>query len=278
MALKKYNPTTPGRRNMTGSRFEDITRDQPEKSLLAPLKRTGGRNSQGRLTARHRGGGHKRRYRIIDFRRDKDGIPGRVVSIEYDPNRSARIALIEYEDGDKRYILAPIGMEVGATVMSGVGAEVNPGNCLPLSQIPLGSQVHNVELYPGRGGQMARSAGTAVQLMAREGKFAHLRLPSGEVRLVPVSCRATIGQISNIEHESLKLGTAGRRRHLGRRPSVRGKAMPPDSHPHGGGEGQNPVGRKKSGPVSPTGVPAIGYRTRKKKLSDKLIVRRRPQK
>jgi len=260
---------------MTGYTFEETTRAEPEKSLLQPLHKRAGRNQQGRVTARHRGGGEKRRYRVIDFRRDKDGVPGRVAALEYDPNRSARIALIHYVDGEKRYILAPDRLRVGDQVLSGERAEIRVGHALPLSRIPLGTTIHNIELSPGRGGQLCRSAGTGVQLMAREGKFAHLRLPSGEVRLVHVNCRATIGQVGNLEHESVTLGKAGRTRHRGGRPKVRGKAMNPDCHPHGGGEGGAPVGRRQSGPVSPTGVPAIGYRTRRPKPSDKLIVRRR---
>lgn len=275
MPIRQYKPTSPGRRGMTGYTFEELTRREGEKSLLRPLHQRAGRNNQGRITARRRGAGHKRKYRVIDFKRDKDGVPGRVFSIEYDPNRSARIALIHYADGEKRYILAPNGLQPGDQVMSGDQAEIRLGNALSLGRIPLGTMVHNVELSPGRGGQLARSAGAGVQLLAREGKYAHLRLPSGEVRLVHVTCRATIGQVGNLEHESITLGKAGRSRHRGRRPSVRGKAMNPDCHPHGGGEGGAPVGRRKSGPVSPTGVPAIGYRTRRRKSSDKLIVRRR---
>jgi len=275
MPVQQYKPTSPGRRQMTGYTFEELTRRTGEKSLMRPLRERAGRNNQGRVTARRRGAGHKRQYRIIDFKRDKDGVPGRVFSIEYDPNRSARIALIHYADGEKRYIIAPQGLQVNDQVMSGDQAPIRPGNTLSLSRIPLGTMVHNVELSPGRGGQLARSAGAGVQLLAREGKYAHLRLPSGEVRLVHVTCRATIGQVGNLEHESITLGKAGRSRHRGRRPKVRGKAMNPDCHPHGGGEGGAPVGRRKSGPVSPTGVPAIGYRTRRRKPSDKLIVRRR---
>jgi len=275
MPIKQFKPTSPGRRGMSGYTFEEITRTTAGKSLLRPLTKTAGRNNQGRVTQRRRGGGHKRRYRVVDFLRNKDGVPGIVHAVEYDPNRSARLALIHYADGEKRYILAPEQLRVGESVLSGESASVRVGNALPLSQIPLGTTIHNVELTPGRGGQLGRSAGSSVQLMAREGKYAHLRLPSGEVRLVHVTCRCTIGQVGNLEHESITLGKAGRNRHRGRRPKVRGKAMNPDCHPHGGGEGGTSVGRRKSGPVSPTGVPAIGYRTRRRKPSDKLIVRRR---
>ncbi len=273
MAVKFYKPTTPGRRGMSVSTFEEITRSQPERSLLRPLRKRAGRNNQGRLTVRHQGGGHKRRYRVIDFRRDKFGVPGRVDSIEYDPNRSARIALIVYADGEKRYILAPLGLKVGDQVMSGVDAEVRAGNALPLSSLPLGTQVHNVELYPGRGGQLVRSAGTSAQLVAREGDYATLRLPSGEVRKVRVECLATIGQVGNADHGNIKLGKAGRKRWLGWRPEVRGSAMDPASHPHGGGEGRSPIGMP--GPKTPWGKPALGYKTRRRKTSNKYIVRRR---
>lgn len=277
MAIKKYKPTSPGRRYFTGSTFEDITTDRPEKSLLAPLKKSAGRNKYGRITVRHRGGGHKRRFRIIDFRRDKDDIQARVASIEYDPNRSARIALLHYVDGEKRYILAPVGLKVGQEVMSGRRAEIRPGNALPLRSIPVGTFIHNIELKEGHGAQLARSAGAIAQLSAKEGKFGHIRLPSGEVRLVPLDCRATIGQVSNIEHENINIGKAGRKRWLGRRPSVRGSAMNPVDHPHGGGEGKAPIGMPS--PVTPWGKPTLGYKTRKKrKQSDRYIVRSRHDK
>ncbi|HHW54482.1 MAG: 50S ribosomal protein L2 [bacterium] len=272
MAVKKYKPTSPGRRFMTVSTFEDITKKEPEKSLLEPLKKSGGRNQQGRITVRHRGGGHKRMYRLIDFRRDKDGVPAKVASIEYDPNRSARIALLHYADGEKRYILAPLGLEVGSVVESGPDADIKVGNCLPLQDIPLGTMIHNIELQPGKGGQLVRSAGTAAQLLAKEGNYAHIRLPSGEVRLVHVRCRATIGQVGNVEHENISLGKAGRSRWLGIRPGVRGVVMNPVDHPHGGGEGKSTAGRH---PVTPWGKPTLGARTRKKKASDRLIVKRR---
>jgi large subunit ribosomal protein L2 len=261
---------------MTASTFEEITRTTPERSLLRPLQRVAGRNNAGRITIRHRGGGHKRLYRVIDFKRDKFGVPGRVVSIEYDPNRSARIALVAYADGEKRYILAPLGLQVGAQVMSGPEAEIRVGNALPLRNIPLGTMVHNIELYPGRGGQLVRSAGTQAQLMAREGEYALVRLPSGEVRRVLASCMATVGQVSNPDHANISLGKAGRKRWLGWRPTVRGSAMDPDSHPHGGGEGRSPIGMP--GPKTPWGKPALGYKTRKNKATDKYIVRRRSSK
>ncbi|HHT69146.1 MAG TPA: 50S ribosomal protein L2 [Firmicutes bacterium] len=273
MAIKKYKPTTPGRRNMTGYTFEEITKKEPEKSLVVSLKSTGGRNAEGRITARHRGGGHKRKYRIIDFKRNKDGIPANVAAIEYDPNRSARIALLHYLDGEKRYILAPAGLKVGDQVESGPDADVKPGNALPLANIPLGSVIHNIELQPGKGAQMVRSAGASAQLMAKEGSYATVRLPSGEFRMVLQACRATIGQVGNVEHENMVVGKAGRSRYLGKRPHVRGVAMNPVDHPHGGGEGKAPIGRP--GPVTPWGKPALGSRTRKKKASDSLIVRRR---
>jgi large subunit ribosomal protein L2 len=276
MAIKIYRPTSPGRRGMTASTFEEITRTTPERSLLRPLQRVAGRNNAGRITIRHRGGGHKRLYRVIDFKRDKFGVPGRVVSIEYDPNRSARIALVAYADGEKRYILAPLGLQVGAQVMSGPEAEIRVGNALPLRNIPLGTMVHNIELYPGRGGQLVRSAGTQAQLMAREGEYALVRLPSGEVRRVLASCMATVGQVSNPDHANISLGKAGRKRWLGWRPTVRGSAMDPDSHPHGGGEGRSPIGMP--GPKTPWGKPALGYKTRKNKATDKYIVRRRSSK
>lgn len=274
MPVKTYKPTTPGRRDMSVSTFEEITRSKPEKSLTAPLKSSGGRNSSGRTTTRFRGGGVKRKYRTIDFRRDKDGVPGRVASIEYDPNRSARIALVHYADGDKRYIIAPVGLEVDQVVMSGSGADIKVGNALPLASIPVGTMVHNVELYPGRGAQLARSAGTSAQLMAREGRYATLRLPSGEFRMVLVECRATIGQVGNTEHENLTIGKAGKTRYRGFRPHTRGLVMNAVDHPHGGGEGKAPVGLP--GPLTPWGKPTLGARTRRKKnKSDRLIVRRR---
>ncbi|HBY98130.1 MAG: 50S ribosomal protein L2 [Ardenticatenaceae bacterium] len=276
MAIKVYKPTSPGRRGMTGSDFDEITRTEPERSLVEPLKKHGGRNQQGRVTVRHRGGGNKRKYRIIDWRRDKDGVPGRVASVEYDPNRSARIALIHYVDGEKRYILAPLGLRVGDRIMSGPTADIATGNALALIDIPVGTTVHNIELEPGKGGQMVRSAGTAAQLVAKEGDYATLRLPSGEIRRVHVRCRATIGQVGNVEHSNIKIGKAGRNRHLGRRPTVRGSAMDPKSHPHGGGEGKAPIGLP--GPKTPWGKPALGKKTRPRKPSDKFIVRRRGSK
>lgn len=273
MPIKAYNPTSPGQRGMTVSTFEEITKTKPERSLLVPLKKQAGRNFRGKITVRHRGGGHKRMYRIIDFRRDKEGIPARVESIEYDPNRSARIALLIYADGEKRYIIAPLGLKVGDTVMSSTSAEIRPGNTLPLENIPLGTFVHNVELHVGRGGQLARAAGTAAQLMAKEGKHVLLRLPSGEMRLVDRRCKATIGQVGNVDHSNIKLGKAGRRRWLGWRPAVRGSAMTPRDHPHGGGEGRAPIGLP--GPKTPWGKPTLGYKTRRNKATDKYIVRRR---
>jgi large subunit ribosomal protein L2 len=273
MGIKIYRPTSAGRRGMSVSDFKEITRSTPERSLLRPVGKVDGRNNSGRITVRHRGGGHKRQYRIIDFKRDKPGVPGRVTSIEYDPNRSSRIALVVYADGDKRYILAPQGLQVGAQVMAGPEAEVRVGNAMPLRGIPLGTMIHNIELQPGRGGQLARSAGTAAQLMAKEGDYAQIRLPSGEVRRVLLVCMATIGQVGNTDHANLNLGKAGRRRWMGWRPAVRGVAMDPDSHPHGGGEGRSPVGMP--GPKTPWGKPALGYKTRTKKPSDKYIVRRR---
>lgn len=273
MAIKIYKPTSPGRRGMSVSTFEEITRTTPERSLVRPLRSRAGRNSQGRVTVRHQGGGHKRLYRVIDFKRNKPGVPARVDSIEYDPNRSARIALLVYADGEKRYILAPLGLKVNARLMSGPEAEIRVGNALPLKNIPLGTMVHNVELQPGRGGQMARSAGTAAQVMAKEGDYAQLRLPSGEVRRVLLNCMATIGQVGNPEHANINLGKAGRKRWLGIRPAVRGTAMDPNSHPHGGGEGRSPVGM--AGPKTPWGKPAQGYKTRKNKRTSQYIVRRR---
>jgi len=273
MALKKYKPTSPGRRDMTGASFEEITRTTPTKSLVENKRRRAGRNHSGRVTVRHRGGGHKRRYRVIDFRRDKHGIAARVASIEYDPNRSARIALLVYADGEKRYIIAPLGLQVGDTVMSGPDAEIRVGNTLPIKAIPVGSLVHNVELYPGRGGQLARAAGTSAQLLAKEGTYAQLRLPSGEVRRIHENCQATLGQVGNTDHGNIKLGKAGRKRWLGWRPTVRGSAMDPNSHPHGGGEGRSPIGMP--GPKTPWGKPALGKKTRHNKRTDPFIVRRR---
>ncbi len=274
MGIKTYRPYTPSRRNMTGSDFSEITKKTPEKSLVVSLSKNAGRNNQGKITVRHRGGGAKRKYRIIDFKRNKDGIPATVIGIEYDPNRSANIALICYADGQKAYILAPEGLKDGMKVMSGENAETRVGNCLPLKNIPIGSQIHNIELYAGRGGQLVRSAGTSAQLMAKEGKYATLRLPSGEMRMVPINCRATIGVVGNGEHALINVGKAGRKRHMGIRPTVRGSVMNPNDHPHGGGEGRTPIGR--SGPSTPWGKPALGLKTRKKnKQSNKLIVRRR---
>jgi large subunit ribosomal protein L2 len=274
MAIKKYKPTTNGRRGMSVSDFAEITTDQPEKSLLAPLHKKGGRNNQGRLTVRHQGGGHKRKYRVIDFKRDKDGIPGRVATIEYDPNRSANIALINYADGEKRYILAPKGIKVGTEIMSGVEADIKVGNTLPLINIPVGTTIHNIELKPGRGGQLVRSAGAEAQLLGKEGRYVLVRLRSGETRMILSTCRATIGQVGNLEHELINIGKAGRSRWLGIRPTVRGSVMNPVDHPHGGGEGRAPIGRKS--PMSPWGKPTLGFKTRKKnKDSDKYIVRRR---
>ncbi|WP_026369809.1 50S ribosomal protein L2 [Kallotenue papyrolyticum] len=273
MGIKRYKPTSPGRRGMSVSTFEEITKFEPEKSLLEPKKRTGGRNNQGRITARHRGGGHKRHYRIIDFKRNKHGVPARVIGIEYDPNRSARIALLEYEDGERRYILAPLGLGVGDTVMSGPTAEIRVGNALPLRNIPVGTQIHNIELQIGHGGQIVRSAGAAAQLMAKEGNYATLRLPSGEMRLVHLNCMATIGQVGNLDHQNIVIGKAGRARWLGRRPHVRGAAMNPVDHPHGGGEGHAPVGLKH--PKTPWGKPARGVKTRNNKRTDRFIIRRR---
>jgi len=274
MAIKKYKPTSNGRRNMSVSDFAEITTDKPEKSLLSPLHKRGGRNNQGRLTVRHQGGGHKRQYRIIDFKRDKDGIPGRVATVEYDPNRTANIALINYADGEKRYILAPKGIKVGQVIESGVEADIKPGNALPLANIPVGTIIHNIELKPGRGGQLARSAGAEAQILGREDKYTLVRLGSGEVRLILSTCRATVGQVGNIEHELIRIGKAGRSRWLGKRPTVRGSVMNPNDHPHGGGEGRAPIGRKS--PMSPWGKPTLGYKTRKRnKPSDKFIVRKR---
>ena len=274
MGIRTYNPYTPSRRHMTGSDFSEITKSTPEKSLTVSKNSKAGRNAQGKITVRHRGGGAKRKYRIIDFKRYKDGIPATVKSIEYDPNRTANISLICYADGQKAYIIAPNGLQVGAVLMNGPEAEIKLGNCLPLAQIPVGTMVHNVELHPGKGGQLVRSAGNAAQLMAKEGKYATLRLPSGEMRLVPIQARATVGQVGNIDHELINIGKAGRKRHMGIRPTVRGSVMNPNDHPHGGGEGRAPIGR--SGPMTPWGKPALGYKTRKKnKHSNKMIVRRR---
>ncbi len=272
MAIKRYNPTSPGRRDMSVVSSDDITTSKPHKPLLKPLKSKAGRNNQGRITVRHRGGGHKRMYRIIDFKRTKDGVAARVATIEYDPNRSARIALLFYEDGEKRYIIAPNGLKVGDRLMNGPEAEIRVGNCLPLRNVPLGTTIHNIELYPGKGGQLVRSAGNSAQLMAREGNYATIRMPSGEMRLVPVAARATIGQVSNLDHQNQNLGKAGRARHLGRRPSVRGSVMNPNDHPHGGGEGRAPIGGQ---PQTPWGKPAMGARTRHNKKTDKFIIRRR---
>lgn len=273
MPVKVFNPTSPGRRNMSGPTFEEITREKPERSLVTPLRRRGGRNNRGVITVRHRGGGHKRRYRIVDFRRDRIGMPARVLSVEYDPNRSARIALVQYRDGERRYILAPEGLYIGREVMSGPDAEILPGNALPIRNIPLGALLHNLEIYPGRGGQLVRSAGTAARLTAKEGAMAQVRLPSGEVRFFSMDCMATIGQLGNTDHANLEQGKAGRRRWQGRRPSVRGVAMDPASHPHGGGEGRSPIGMPS--PKTPWGRPALGARTRRNPRTDRNIVRRR---
>lgn len=274
MAIKSYKPTTPARRQMTVTDFSQLSKKGPEKSLIAKTDKVNGRNSYGRITVRHRGGANKRKFRIIDFKRDKAGIPATVLSLEYDPNRSAHIALLEYEDKERRYILAPVGLNVGDTVVSGPDADIKPGNALPLSNIPVGTFIHNIELYPGKGAQLARSAGIMAQLMAKEGVYALIRLPSGELRNVPVEGMATIGQVGNIDHENVSIGKAGRKRHMGWRPTVRGSVMNPCDHPHGGGEGKSPIGRP--GPVTPWGKPALGYKTRAKhKSSDKLIVKRR---
>ena len=273
MAIKSFKPYSAGRRSMTVASFDEITTNKPEKSLVTSLKQHGGRNQQGRLTVRHQGGGHKRRYRIIDFKRNKDGIPAKVATIEYDPNRSARIALLNYADGEKRYIIAPNGIKVGDKVVSGPDADIKPGNALPIANIPLGTMIHNIELKIGKGGQLVRSAGTSAQLMAKEGSYALLRMPSGELRKVHINCRATIGEVVNLEHENITIGKAGRSRWLGIRPSTRGVAMNPNDHPHGGGEGRSPVGRKH--PVTKWGKCAMGAKTRRKKPSDKFIVKRR---
>jgi large subunit ribosomal protein L2 len=276
MAIKVYKPTSPGRRGMNVSAYQEITRSKPEKSLLRPLKKKAGRNFRGKITVRHRGGGHKRRYRVIDFKRDKFGVPGRVTTIEYDPNRSARIALVTYADGDKRYMIAPLGLKVGDDVMAGPDADIRVGCALPLINIPVGTTIHNVELHIGKGGQMARAAGTSAQLVAKEGDYASIRLPSGEVRMVHVKCMATIGQVGNTDHGNISLGKAGRKRWLGFRPSVRGSAMDPGSHPHGGGEGRAPIGMPS--PKSPWGKPTMGKKTRANRATDKWIVRRRQRK
>ncbi len=273
MAVKIYKPVTPGQRGMTGNTFEEITKAKPERSLLVPLRKHGGRNSYGRVTVRHRGGGHRRAVRVVDFKRDKLNIPARVAAIEYDPNRTARLALLNYADGEKRYIIAPLGLRVGDTLVTGSQAEIRPGNCLPIANIPVGTLVHNVELKTGRGGQLVRSAGGAAQLLAKEGDYAQVRLPSGEVRLVRQECYATIGQVGNLDHSNVKLGKAGRKRHMGVRPTVRGSAMSPRDHPHGGGEGRQPIGMP--GPKSPWGRPTLGYKTRRNKKTDQYIVRHR---
>ncbi len=273
MPVKVYKPITPGQRGMTGHTFEEITKTQPERSLVVVQKKHAGRNNYGRVTVRHRGGGHRRYIRMIDFKRDKRGVPGRISAIEYDPNRSARLALVTYVDGEKRYIIAPLSLKVGDTIMAGPTADIRPGNSLPLANIPLGTTIHNIELQPGRGGQMVRSAGGAAQLLAKEGDFATVRLPSGEMRLVRQVCYATVGQVGNVDHGNIKLGKAGRKRHKGIRPTVRGSAMSPRDHPHGGGEGRQPIGMP--GPKSPWGKPTLGYRTRRNKKTDKYILRRR---
>jgi large subunit ribosomal protein L2 len=276
MAVKKFKPITPGQRGMSGSTFEEITKTTPERALLKPLRKSGGRNLYGRVTVRHRGGGARRHIRVVDFKREKHGVPARVAAIEYDPNRTARLALLFYADGEKRYIVAPLDLRVGDTVLSGPTAEVRPGNSLPIANIPVGTLVHNVELNVGRGGQLVRSAGAAAQLLAKEGDYAQVRLPSGEVRLVRQNCYATIGQVGNVDHSNIKLGKAGRKRHLGIRPTVRGSAMSPRDHPHGGGEGRQPIGMP--GPKSPWGKPTLGYKTRRNKKTDQFIVRRRGKK
>jgi large subunit ribosomal protein L2 len=273
MAIKKFKPTTPGQRGMTGYAFDEITKDTPERSLIVPLRRHGGRNSYGRVTVRHQGGGARRNIRIVDFKRNKVNIPAKVAAIEYDPNRTARLALLHYADGEKRYILAPIGLKVGDTLITSPQAEIRTGNCMPISNIPVGSLVHNIEVKEGKGGQLVRSAGTAAQLIAKEGDFAQIRMPSGEVRLIRQNCYATIGQVGNLDHSNIKLGKAGRKRHMGIRPTVRGSAMTPRDHPHGGGEGRQPIG--KPGPRSPWGKPTLGYKTRRNKTTNKFIVRRR---
>jgi large subunit ribosomal protein L2 len=276
MAVKKYKPVTPGLRGMTGYSFEEITKDKPERSLVIPLRKSGGRNAYGRVTVRHRGGGSARKIRLVDFKRDKHNIPAKVAAIEYDPNRTARLALLFYADGEKRYIIAPLDVKVGDTLFSGPKAEVRPGNCLPISNIPIGTLVHNIELKAGKGGQLVRAAGTAAQLLAKEGDYAQVRMPSGETRLVRQLCYATVGQVGNLDHSNVKLGKAGRKRHLGIRPTVRGTAMSPRDHPHGGGEGRQPVGMP--GPKTPWGKPTLGYKTRRNKKTDQYIIRRRGKK
>jgi len=276
MPVKKYKPVTPGTRGMTGYTFDEITKSTPERSLLVPLRKSGGRNVHGRVTVRHRGGGHRRFIRLVDFKRDKHNIPAKVAAIEYDPNRTARLALLFYADGEKRYIIAPVDLKVGDTIMSGAEAEIRPGNALPISSIPVGTTIHNIEVNEGRGGQMVRSAGGSAQLLAKEGDFAQIRMPSGEVRLVRQTCYATIGQVGNLDHSNVKLGKAGRKRHLGVRPTVRGSAMTPRDHPHGGGEGRQSIGLP--GPKSPWGKPTLGYKTRHNKKTDQYIVRRRSKK
>ncbi|PAB58176.1 50S ribosomal protein L2 [Anaeromicrobium sediminis] len=277
MGIKSFRPTSPAVRHMTVSTFEEITKKEPEKSLLVPLKKTAGRNAHGKITVRHKGGGAKRKYRIIDFKRNKDGIPAKVTAIEYDPNRSANIALLTYADGEKRYIVAPNKLVVGSTIVSGPEADIKVGNALPLKNIPVGTIIHNIEMKPGKGAQLVRSAGNSAQLMAKEDKYAQVRLPSGEVRYISVNCKATIGQVGNLDHENITIGKAGRKRHMGIRPTVRGSVMNPNDHPHGGGEGRSPIGRPS--PVTPWGKPALGYKTRKKnKASDKFIVKKRNQK
>jgi len=273
MAVKKYKPVTPGTRGMTGYTFEEITKSKPERSLIVPLRKSGGRNTYGRITVRHRGGGHRRFIRLVDFKRDKRDIPARVAAIEYDPNRTARLALLNYADGEKRYIVAPVDLKVGDTVMAGARAEIRSGNALPITNIPVGTLIHNIEFKAGRGGQLVRSAGGAAQLLAKEGDFAQIRMPSGEVRLIHQVCYATVGQVGNLDHGNIKLGKAGRKRHKGIRPTVRGSAMSPRDHPHGGGEGRQPIGLP--GPKSPWGKPTLGYKTRRNKKTDKYIVRRR---
>lgn len=272
MAIKRYKPITPGTRFKTVSSFEEVTRSKPEKSLLVAIRHKAGRNAYGRITVRQRGGGNKTKYRVIDFKRNKDDVPAKVAAIEYDPNRTAYIALLNYADGEKRYILAPVGLTVGDTVVSGSDADIKAGNALPLADIPVGTFVHNIEMQPGRGGQIAKTAGAAAQLMAKEGKYATLRLPSGEMRYILARCKATIGQVGNLDHELVSLGKAGRKRHMGRRPEVRGVVMNPNDHPHGGGEGKSPIGRPT--PVTPWGVPTLGYKTRKKRKSNKFIIKR----
>jgi large subunit ribosomal protein L2 len=276
MGVKKYKPTTPGQRGMTGYTFEEVTKSTPEPSLLLPLRKRGGRNLYGKITVRHQGGGNRQHIRIVDYKRDKRGIPAKVAAIEYDPNRSARLALLFYADGEKRYIVAPLDLRVGDTVLAGTSAEIRPGNSLPIANIPVGTLVHNIELKVGRGGQLVRAAGAAAQLLAKEGEFAQIRMPSGEVRMVRQECFATIGQVGNVEHSNIKLGKAGRKRHLGIRPTVRGSAMSPRDHPHGGGEGRQPIGM--AGPKSPWGKPTLGYKTRRNKKTDQYIVRRRGKK